>query len=74
MFRVNVQETWSSKDADFVCIVRVIPSLLTVALTLAVHVNHINSLTIDLYLDGKSPKFSFRVDDNENFKVFYYVP
>ena len=44
-------------------IVMVVPSLLTLVLTVDVYDSHINSRTIDLYLDGKIPKFNFRVDN-----------
>ena len=38
-------------------------SLLTYVLTLDVYDCHINRRTIDLYLNGKIPKFNFRVDN-----------
>ena len=48
-------------DAFFPGTIMVVPSLLTLVLTLDVYDSHINSRTIDLYLDGKLTKFNFRV-------------
>ena len=51
-----------SLDTYFLGIVMVVPSWLTLVLTVDVNDSHINR-TIDLYLDGKIPKFNFRVDN-----------
>ena len=53
----------SSLNACFPGIVMLVPSLLALVLTLDVYDSQINSRTIDLYLDGKIPKFNFRVDN-----------
>ena len=41
----------------------VVPSLLPLVFTLDEYDRQINSRTIELYLDGKIPKFNFRVDN-----------
>ena len=48
----------------------VVPSLLILVLTLDVYDRQMNSRTIDLYLDGKIPKFNFRVN---NLREFHYI-
>ena len=53
----------SSLDVYFPGIVMVVPSMLTLVRTSDVYGSHIDSRTIDLYLDGKIPKFNFRVDN-----------
>ena len=50
-------------EIGYLGIVMVVLPLLTLVLTLDVYDSHINSQTIDLYLDGKIPKFNFRVDN-----------
>ena len=52
----------------------VVPSLLTLVLTLDVYDSDTNSLTIDLYLDGKIPKFNFRVDNWREFQSILLCP
>ena len=52
----------------------VVPSLLTLVLTLDVYDSHIDSRTIDLYLDGKIPKFNFRVDNWREFQSILLCP
>ena len=52
-----------SLDTYFLGIVMVVPSWPTLVLTVDVNDSHINRRTIDLYLDGKIPKFNFRVDN-----------
>ena len=42
--------------------------------TLDVYDSHIDSQTIDLYLDGKTPKFNFRVDNKRNFQTTRLFP
>ena len=54
--------------------VMVVPSLLTLVLTLDVYDSQINSLTIDLYLDGKIPKFNFRVGNWRKFQSILLCP
>ena len=60
---MKINSNRSSLDAYFPGIVMIVPSLLTIVLTLDVYGSHINRRTIDLYLDGKIPKFNFRVDN-----------
>ena len=40
-------------------------SFLSLVPTLDGYTDHVNSQTIDLYLDGESPKLNFRVDKNK---------
>ena len=52
----------------------VVPSLPTLVLTLDVYDSHTNSLTIDLYLDGKIPKINFRVHNWKEFQSILLCP
>ena len=53
---------------------RGVPSLLILVLTLDVYASQINSQTIDLYLDGKIPKFNIRVDNCRKFHSILLCP
>ena len=52
----------------------VVPSLLNFVPTLDGYDNHMNRETIDLYLDGKTPKFNIRVDNQRKFRAVILCP